>query len=335
MQKNLQIRNSTAEFLIFTSQSGENSIEVKVVDENVWLTQKLIAELFGKGRSTITEHLNNIFEENELDENSVCREFRHSGNDGKKYNTKFYNLDAIISVGYRVNSKKATQFRQWATRVLKEFAIKGFVLDKKRLENGSFLGEAYFDRLLEEIREIRLSERKFYQKVTDIYATSLDYDKDDALTKIFFQKVQNKMHYAIHGHTASELIVQRADSKKEFMGLNSWDNAPDGKIMKSDVVIAKNYLQKEELESLGLIVSAYLDLAEARAKRKIPMTMEDWSKRLDLFLEFDDRKVLQNAGNISAKIAKEHALSEFEKYRVIQDKLYRNDFDKLIEDIQK
>ena len=335
MQKNLKIRNSTAEFLIFTSQSGADSIEVKVADENIWLTQKLIAELFGKGRSTITEHLNNIFDEDELDVNSVCREFRHTGNDGKNYNTKFYNLDAIISVGYRVNSKRATQFRQWATQVLKEFAIKGFVLDKKRLENGSFLGEEYFDRLLEEIREIRLSERKFYQKVTDIYATSLDYNKDDALTKVFFKKVQNKMHYAIHGHTASELIVYRADSKKEFMGLNSWGNAPDGKIMKTDVVIAKNYLQKEELESLGLIVSAYLDLAESRAKRNIPMTMEDWSTRLDLFLEFDDRLVLENAGTVSAKIAKEHALSEFEKYRVIQDKLYRNDFDKLIEDIQK
>jgi hypothetical protein len=249
--------------------------------------------------------------------------------------TNYYNLDVIISVGYRVNSKKATQFRQWATQVLKEFAIKGFVLDKKRLENGSFLGEEYFDRLLEEIRDIRLSERKFYQKVTDIYATSLNYNKDDTLTQVFFKKVQNKMHYAIHGHTASELIVQRADSNKEFMGLNSWNNAPEGKIMKTDVVIAKNYLEKEELESLGLIVSAYLDLAESRAKRKIPMTMEDWSNRLDLFLKFDDRKVLANAGTITAKIAKEHALSEFEKYRIIQDKLYRNDFDKLIEDIQK
>jgi len=335
MQKNLNIRNSTAEFLIFTSQSGEDSIEVKVADENIWLTQKLMSELFDVHVATVNEHLKNIFKSNELEESSVIRKFLITANDGKNYNTKFYNIDAIISVGYRVNSKKATQFRQWATRVLKEFAIKGFVLDKKRLENGSFLGEAYFDRLLEEIRDIRLSERKFYQKVTDIYATSLDYNKDDTLTKVFFKKVQNKMHYAIHGHTASELIVQRADSKKEFMGLNSWNNAPEGKIMKSDVVIAKNYLQKEELESLGLIVSAYLDLAESRAKRKIPMTMDDWSKRLDLFLEFDDREVLQDAGSISAHIAKEHALSEFEKYRVVQDKLYRNDFDKLIEDIQK
>jgi hypothetical protein len=333
MFKNLKIRNSTAEFLIFTSQNGEDSIEVKVSNDNVWLTQKLIAELFGKSVSTVNEHIKNIYSDNELIELETMNKFGNS--EFAKKPTNYYNLDMIISVGYRVNSKKATQFRQWATQVLKEFAIKGFVLDKKRLENGSFLGEEYFDRLLEEIREIRLSERKFYQKVTDIYATSLDYNRDDALTKMFFKKVQNKMHYAIHGHTAPELILKRADSNKEFMGLNSWNNAPDGKIMKTDVVIAKNYLQKEELESLGLIVSAYLDLAEARAKRNIPMTMEDWSSRLDLFLEFDDRLVLENAGTVSAQIAKEHALSEFEKYRVIQDTLYRNDFDKLIEDIQK
>ncbi len=333
MLKNLKIRNSTAEFLIFTSQSGEDSIEVKVRDENVWLTQKLIGELFGKSVSTVNEHIKNIYSESELSELDTMNKFGNS--EFAKKPTNYYNLDMIISVGYRVNSKKATQFRQWATQVLKEFSIKGFVLDKKRLENGSFLGEEYFDMLLEEIREIRLSERKFYQKVTDIYVTSLDYNRDDALTKMFFKKVQNKMHYAIHGHTAPELILKRADSNKEFMGLNSWNNAPDGKIMKTDVVIAKNYLQKEELESLGLIVSAYLDLAEGRAKRKIPMTMEDWSTRLDLFLEFDDRLVLKDAGTVSAQIAKEHALSEFEKYRVIQDRFYRNDFDKLIEDIQK
>ncbi|MCH9741294.1 MAG: virulence RhuM family protein [Epsilonproteobacteria bacterium] len=335
MQKNLKIRNSTAEFLIFTSQSGEDSIEVKIADENVWLTQKLIAELFGKGRSTITEHLKNIFYEHELEEKSVCREFRHTGDDGKNYNIKFYNLDAIISVGYRVNSKKATQFRQWATQVLKEFAIKGFVLDKKRLENGLFLGEEYFEQLLEQIREIRLSERKFYQKITDIYTTSIDYNKDDHTTKEFFAKVQNKLHYAIHGHTAAELIKSRANSQKDFMGLSSWENAPDGKIIKTDVVVAKNYLEKEELEALGRIVNSYLDLAEGRAKRNIPMTMEDWAKRLDLFLEFDDRKILQNAGSISAKIAKDHALHEFEKYRVIQDKLYKSDFDKMLEELEK
>ena len=278
-----QIRNSTAEFLIFTSQNKEDSIEVKVFDETVWLTQNMIAELFDKGRTTITEHLKNIFESEELDEKSVCREFRHTANDGKTYNTKYYNLDAIISVGYRVNSKKATQFRQWATSVLKEFAIKGFVLDKKRLENGSFLGQNYFDRLLEEIREIRVSERVFYQKLTDIYSTSVDYNKDDETTKNFFAKVQNKLHFAIHGQTAAELIFNRANSQKEKMGLTSWDNAPDGKILKSDVTIAKNYLSRDELESLGRVVNAFLDLAEDRAKRNIPMTMEDWATSLISF----------------------------------------------------
>ncbi|MCD4757608.1 MAG: virulence RhuM family protein [Arcobacteraceae bacterium] len=328
------IRNSTAEFLIFTSQSGENSIEVKVFDESVWLTQAMIAQLFDKGRTTITEHLKNIFESEELDENAVCREFRHTANDGKAYNTKYYNLDAIISLGYRVNSKKATQFRQWATSVLKEFAIKGFVLDKKRLENGSFLGENYFDKLLEEIREIRLSERMFYQKITDIYATSMDYNKEDTTTKKFFAKVQNKLHFAIHGYTAAELIYNRADSQKEHMGLSSWDNAPDGKILRTDVTIAKNYLSKDELDSLGRIVNAFLDLAENRAKRNIPMTMEDWAKRLDAFLEFDDREILQDAGKITKKIADEHALGEFEKYRVVQDRLFMNDFDKLLLDMK-
>jgi hypothetical protein len=329
------IRNSTAEFLIFTSQGGEESIEVKVFDESVWLTQAMIAQLFEKGRTTITEHLKNIFDSEELVEKSVCREFRHTANDGKTYNTKYYNLDAIISVGYRVNSKKATQFRQWATSVLKEFAIKGFVLDKKRLENGTFLGKNYFDKLLEEIREIRLSERMFYQKITDIYATSVDYNKDDEITQKFFAKVQNKLHFAIHGHTAAELIYSRADSKNEHMGLTSWDNAPGGKVLKSDVTVAKNYLSKEELDSLGRIVNAFLDLAENRAKRNIPMNMEDWAKRLDAFLEFDDREILHDAGKITKKIADEKALSEFEKYRVVQDRLFRSDFDRLILDVKK
>ena len=330
MEKNLQIRNSTAEFLIFTSQAGENNIEVRVEDETVWLTQKLISELFDKGRSTITEHLKNIFVEGELDENSVCREFRHTANDGKIYQTKYYNLDAIISVGYRVNSKKATQFRQWATSVLKEFAIKGFVLDKKRLENGSFLGQNYFDKLLEEIREIRLSERMFYQKLTDIYSTSVDYNKDDETTKNFFAKVQNKLHFAIHRQTAAELIFNRANSQKEKMGLTSWDNAPDGKILKSDVTIAKNYLSRDELESLGRVVNAFLDLAEDRAKRNIPMTMEDWVTRLDKFLDADDREILKDSGKITKKIADEKAITEFEKYRVDQDRLFMSDFDKLL-----
>ena len=324
------IRNSTAEFLIFTSQTGNDSIEVRVEDETVWLTQKLIAELFGKGRSTITEHLKNIFDEHELDEALACREFRHTGGDGKSYNTKFYNLDAIISVGYRVNSRRATQFRQWATQVLREFAIKGFVLDNKRLENGVFLNDDYFERLLSEIREIRLSERRFYQKITDIYASSLDYNKNSQTTQDFFSRVQNKLHFAIHGHTAAELIVQRADGEKENMGLTSWNKSPEGKVVKADVVVAKNYLQKDELESLGRIVNAYLDLAEDRAKRKIPMTMEDWAKRLDLFLEFDERDILQGSGKITAKIARDYAESEFEKYRIVQDRLFESDFDKLI-----
>ena len=328
------IRNSTTEFLIFTSQNGEDSIEVKVFDESVWLTQNMIAQLFDKGRSTIAEHLKNIFESEELDEKSVCRDFRHTASDGKNYKTKYYNLDAIISIGYRVNSKKATQFRKWATAILKEFAIKGFVLDKKRLENGTFLGKNYFEKLLEEIREIRLSERMFYQKVTDIYATSVDYDKNDATTKKFFAKVQNKLHFAIHGHTAAELIYKRADANKEQMGLTSWDNAPTGKILKTDVSIAKNYLKKEELEELGRVVNAFLDLAESRAKRNIPMTMEDWALRLDAFLEFDDREILKNAGKITKQIARDRAFSEFEKYRVVQDRLFMSDFDKLLLDME-
>ncbi len=327
------IRNSTAEFLIFTSQAGENSIEVRVENETIWLTQKFIAELFGVQRPAITKHLANIFESGELDENSVGSVLEHTASDGKTYQTKYYNLDAIISVGYRVNSKRATQFRQWATNVLREFAIKGFVLDKKRLENGSFLGENYFEKLLAEIREIRLSERMFYQKVTDIYATSVDYDKNDVTTKEFFAKVQNKLHFAIHGHTAAELIKERVGSDKPNMGLTSWENAPDGKILKTDVTVAKNYLTKDELDSLGRIVNAFLDLAEERAKRKTPMSMEDWAKRLDAFLEFDDREILQNSGKISAKVAADFALSEFEKYRVVQDRLYMSDFDKMIEEL--
>lgn len=328
MGKKLQIRNSTAEFLVFTKQAGEDTIDVRLEDETVWLTQKLIAVLFDVDVRTISEHLQNIFNSHELEANSVIRKFRTTAADGKNYNTQFYNLDAIISVGYRVNSTRATQFRQWATQVLREYAIKGYVLDKKRMENGSFLGENYFERLLEEIREIRLSERLFYQKITDIYATSIDYNNDAPTTRNFFAKVQNKLHYAIHGHTAAELIVKRADSQKQNMGLTHWENSPEGKILKSDVFVAKNYLSQDELQSLGRIVNAYLDLAEERAKRKIPMTMEDWAKRLELFLEFDGREILQNAGTISTEIAKVHAETEFEKYRVIQDRLYESDFDK-------
>ncbi|HHF7343708.1 TPA: virulence RhuM family protein [Legionella feeleii] len=332
-KQKLTIRNSTAEFLIFSQQAGENGIEVRYEEGSIWLTQKLMAELFNVDIRTISEHLQNIYASGELQENSVIRKFRITASDGKNYNTQFYNLDAIISVGYRVNSKRATQFRQWATQVLKEFAIKGFVLDKKRLENGSFLGEDYFEQLLEAIREIRLSERRFYQKITDIYATSVDYNKNAPTTRDFFAKVQNKLHYAIHGRTASELVCERADSSKPFMGLTNWEGSPNGKILRTDVSVAKNYLNTEELESLGRIVNAYLELAEDRARRKIPMTMEDWSKRLDNFLEFDERDVLQNAGKISAKIAKGHAESEFEKYRIIQDRLFESDFDKEIKAI--
>ncbi len=333
-EKKLQIRNSTAEFLIFTGQAGEKSIEARYEDETIWLTQKLMATLFEVTVPTINEHLKNIFASGELGQDSAIRKFRITAADGKKYSTKLYNLDAIISVGYRVNSVRATQFRQWATHVLREFAIKGFVLDKKRLENGTFLGEDYFERLLEEIREIRLSERRFYQKITDIYTSSMDYNKDAPTTRDFFAKVQNKLHFSIHGHTAAELIMNRADSQKDHMGLTSWANSPDGKILKSDVSLAKNYLAQDELESLARIVNAYLDLAEDRARRKIPMTMEDWARRLDLFLEFSEREILQDKGKITTEIAKAHAESEFEKYRIVQDRLFESDFDRIINQIE-
>lgn len=329
--QSLTIRNSTAEFLIFQAQSQANGVEVMYADETIWCTQDAIAALFDKSRTTITEHLQNIFYEGELQKESVCRKFRRTAADGKSYNTQFYNLDAIISVGYRANSTRATQFRQWATAVLRQFAIRGYVLDKKRLENGAFLTIDYFEHLLAEIREIRLSERRMYQKVTDIYATAIDYNKDAPTTRRFFAKVQNKLHYAIHGNTAAELIVKRADAEKEHMGLTSWENAPKGKIVKTDVSIAKNYLNGKELESLGRIVNAFLDLAEDRAKRHIPMTMEDWAKHIDKFLTMDDRPILLDNGSVSAEEAKEFAESEFEKYRIIQDRLFRSDFDDEIE----
>ncbi|MBF0439994.1 MAG: virulence RhuM family protein [Magnetococcales bacterium] len=333
--KKLTIRNSTEEFLVFTHQAGEDGIEVRYENNTIWLSQKLMAELFAVNVRTISEHLQNIFLSGELLSDAVVRKFRTTAADGKQYQTQFYNLDAIISVGYRVNSIRATQFRQWATVVLREFTIKGFVLDKKRLENGSFLGEDYFEHLLAEIREIRLSERRFYQKITDIFATSLDYNKDAPTTRRFFALVQNKLHYAIHGHTAAELIQKRADSTQPHMGLTHWENGPDGKILKPDVTIAKNYLTGDELESLGRVVNAYLDLAEDRAKRKIPMTMEDWARRLDQFLTFDEREILQDAGSISTKIAKDHAESEFERYRILQDRLFESDFDKELKQMSK
>lgn len=332
------IRNSTAEFLTFTAQSGEQSIEARYENETVWLSQKLMAALFGVDVRTINEHLGNIYAQGELVSEATVRKFRIvqiEGNREVARHVDFYNLDAIISVGYRVNSVRATQFRQWATQVLRDFAIKGYVLDRKRMENGAFLGEDYFEHLLEEIREIRLSERRFYQKITDVYATAVDYNKDAPTTRDFFAKVQNKLHFAIHGHTAAELIVERADSQRPHMGLTTWENSPAGKVLKSDVVVAKNYLAKEELESLGRIVNAYLELAEDRARRKIPMTMEDWAKRLDAFLEFTDRAILADAGRVTAELAKQHAESEFEKFRIVQDQLFMSDFDQEVAELQQ
>ncbi|HCC36589.1 MAG TPA: cell filamentation protein Fic [Treponema sp.] len=333
--KPLQIRNSTAEFLIFTKQVGENGIEVRVQDGTIWLSQKLMAALFDCTTDNISLHLKNIFAEGELDEISVAEDFSVTAADGKNYRTKHYNLDAIIAVGYRINTRRATAFRQWATAILRDYALRGYVIDRKRMENGAFLDEDYFEHLLAEVREIRLSERRFYQKITDIYATAMDYNKNAPITKAFFAKVQNKLHYAIHGHTAAEVIYERADAAKEHMGLTNWKNSPHGKIVKTDVTIAKNYLTSSELESLGRIVNAYLDLAEDRAKKHIPMTMEDWAKRLDRFLEADDRSILRDGGKISAKIAQEFAESEFEKYRVVQDRLFESDFDQEIRKIKK
>ena len=331
--KKVQIRNSTAEFLIFTGQAGEDGIEVKVADETVWLTQKLIGVLFDKGRSTVTEHLSHIFDSGELDEKSVCRDFRHTADDGKDYTTQFYNLDAIIAVGFRVNSKRATQFRQWATGILRDFAIRGYVLDKERLKNGAFFNKAYFDDLLSEIREIRASERKFYQKITDIYATAMDYSSEAATTQSFFATVQNKLHFAIHGHTAAEIIVERADSTKDMMGLTTWKNAPYGKIIKPDVVVAKNYLTEKELKSLDRFVTMYLDYAEDQAEKNIPMTMVDWASKLNAFLKFNEREILDNPGKVSQEMAKAFAESEFEKYRIVQDRLFESDFDRHIKQL--
>lgn len=332
-EKKLMIRSSTAEFLIFEKQNHANGIEVRYEDGTLWLTQKMLCLLFDVEKSTLSEHLSNIYTSGELDEESTVRKFRTVQQEGKRQVNReliHYNLDAVISVGYRVNSIRATQFRRWATQVLAQYAKTGYVIDRERMENGAFLDEDYFERLLEEIREIRLSERRFYQKITDIYVTSIDYDKGSPVTKQFFAKVQNKMHYAVTGNTAAEIIFTRANSQKEYMGLTSWAKSPDGKIMKSDVSIAKNYLSKNEIEDLGRIVNAFLDLAESAAKRRIPMTMEDWAKRIDRFLLADDRNILEDAGKISMAIAKDHAETEFEKYRIIQDQIFESDFDKLM-----
>ena len=323
-----EIRNSTAEFLTFVAAGKEEGIQVLYKNETIWATQKAMATLFDCSTDNISLHLKNIFKTGELIEDSVTEKSSVTAADGKNYITKIYNLDAIISVGYRVNSIRATQFRQWCTYVLRQFALRGYVIDKKRMENGSFIGEDYFEHLLAEIREIRLSERRFYQKLTDIYATSIDYNKDAPTTRQFFRKIQNKMHYAVHEHTAAELIVARADAGKEHMGLTSWENAPDGKIVKTDVSIAKNYLKPNELEDMGSIVTAILEFAERRAKRHIPMTMEDWATRIDAYLSSDERPLLPDSGKVSHEFAKQFAETEFEKYRVIQDKLFSSDFDK-------
>lgn len=335
MSKKFEIRNSTAEFLIFQIEGKEDGVQVMYHNETVWCTQKAMAQLFDVGVPAISKHLNNIFAEGELRPASTVSKMeivQVEGDREIKRQLDFYNLDAIISVGYRVNSTRATQFRQWCTFILRQFAIRGYVIDKKRMENGSFIGEDYFEHLLAEIREIRLSERRFYQKLTDIYATSIDYNRDAPTTRLFFKKVQNKMHYAVHGHTAAELIIDRANAEKEHMGLTTWENAPNGKIVKPDVSIAKNYLKESELEDMGRIVNSFLDLAEDMAKRHIPMTMEDWAKRIDKFLDLTDRPVLTDAGHVSAEQAKEYAETEFEKYRVIQDKLFQSDFDRFNDD---
>ena len=338
MARKFEIRNSTAEFLTFVSDGKEDGIQVLYKDETIWATQKAMAELFEVGVPAVSKHLKNIFESGELDrtvtvskmETVVNRGFR---GESKEY-VEFYNLDAVIAVGYRINSVRATQFRQWCTYVLRQFAIRGYVIDRKRMENGSFIGEDYFEHLLAEIREIRLSERRFYQKLTDIYATAIDYNRSAPMTRLFYQKVQNKMHYAVHGHTAAELIVKRADASKEHMGLTTWENAPDGKIVKPDVSVAKNYLKGEELEDMSRLVNAVLDMAERMANRHVPMTMEDWAKRIDMILEAGGDSVLDNAGHISAEFAKQFAEAEFEKYRVVQDKNFTSDFDRFLSEVK-
>lgn len=333
MPKRREIRNSTAEFLIFQLENKDQGVEVYYKDENVWATQKAMATLFDCSADNVGLHLKNVYDTGELIPEATTEKFsvvRQEGNRTVNRNLQFYNLDAIIAVGYRVNSIRATQFRQWATNVLRQYAIRGYVVDRKRMENGSFLGEDYFEHLLAEIREIRLSERRFYQKLTDIYATSMDYNKDAPTTRLFFQRIQNKMHYAVHGRTAAELIMERADADKEHMGLTTWENAPDGKIVKTDVAVAKNYLKEMELEDMGRIVTAVLEFAESRAKRHIPMTMEDWAKRIDAYLSSDERPILTDAGSVSHEEAVMHAETEFEKYRIVQDRLFQSDFDRYL-----
>lgn len=323
------IRSSAAEYLTFVAASGEGGIEAIYADENVWLSQKMMGVLYDVETHTINYHLKKIFSDSELQEDSVIRNFRITAKDGKNYNTSHYNLSAIIAVGYKVNSERAVQFRKWATGIIKEYTIKAYVMDDERLKNdGTILGKKYFEEQLERIREIRLSERKFYQKITDIYVTAIDYDVTASATKRFFATVQNKLHWAIHGQTAAEVVYTRADAEKQHMGLTTWKDAPEGKIQKFDVSIAKNYLTTHEIAQLQRLVNAYLDVAEDMAQRQIPMTMADWEERLNRFIAATDREILQDAGKVTAEIAKAHAESEFEKYRIEQDRLYESDFDK-------
>ena len=327
------VRSSAAEYLTFVAATGDNedSVEMRYEDENIWLTQKMMAQLYDVSVAAINQHIKKIFEDNELDENSVIKKYLITAADGKKYNTNHYNLQMIIAVGFKVNNERAVQFRKWANGIVKDYTIQGWVMDDERLKNGgTVLTQEYFEKQLEKVREIRLSERKFYQKITDIYATSLDYDPSAKVTRRFFTSVQNKLHYSVHGQTAAELIYTRANSTKEHMGLTSWDGSPNGKIHKYDVSIAKNYLSEDEIQQLERLVSAYLDLAEAQALRHIPMTMEDWETRLNGFLTLWDREVLKDNGKISAELAKMHAETEFEKYRIIQDNLYQSDFDRML-----
>ena len=327
------VRSSAAEYLTFVASTGadEKSIEMRYEDENIWLTQKMMAALYGVSVAAINQHLKRIFEDGELREESVIKKYLITAADGKKYNANHYNLQMIIAVGFKVNNDRAVQFRKWAGQIVKDHTIHGWTMDVDRLKKGHMFTDEYFDRQLQQVREIRLSERKFYQKVTDLYATAFDYDKDAKTTRRFFQTVQNKMHFAVHRHTAAELIVKRADASKEHMGLTTWENAPNGKILKADVTIAKNYLNEKEMSYMERIVSLYLDYAEMQAERKIPMSMEDWAKRLDGFLEFNGNELLTGPGKISAEQAKLHALTEYEKYRIIQDRLYESDFDKYLE----
>ena len=327
----VSIRSSAAEYLTFVAASGQGGVEAVYADEDVWLSQKMMGVLYDVETQTVNYHIKKVFEDNELLEDSVIRNFRITAADGKNYSTQHYNLSAIIAVGYKVNSERAVQFRKWATGIIKEFTIKAYVMDDERLKNdGTILGKKYFEEQLQRIREIRLSERKFYQKITDIYATAIDYDVTAQATQRFFATVQNKLHWAIHGQTAAEVIVSRADADKTHMGLTTWKDAPDGKIQKFDVSIAKNYLTEKEMAQLSRLVNAYLDIAEDMAQRNIPMTMADWEERLNRFITATDREILQDAGKITAEIAKAHAESEFEKYRIVQDRLYLSDFDKQI-----